>query len=106
MVILKDVRHVDLESLVKYMYAGQVYIKQDQLGRFLKTAEALQVKGLAEHPNISSKVEKDEEEEEEDIEEQEVSSYINPLKFDFFWLFMFCMNFFCFHLAETFSEFQ
>ena len=50
---------MDLESLVKYMYAGQVYIKQDQLGRFLKTAEALQVKGLAEHPNISSKLNPD-----------------------------------------------
>ena len=72
MVILKDIRYVDLESLVKYMYAGQVYIKQDQLGRFLKTAEALQVKGLAEHPNISSKVEKDDEDEEEEEEEEEL----------------------------------
>jgi len=71
-VILKDIRYVDLESLVKYMYAGQVYIKQDQLGRFLKTAEALQVKGLAEHPNISSKVEKDDEDEEEEEEEEEL----------------------------------
>lgn len=70
-VILKDVRHADLESLVKYMYAGQVYIKQDQLGRFLKTAEALQVKGLAEHPNISSKVEKEEDDEEEEEEDME-----------------------------------
>ena len=34
-VILKDVRYIDLESLVKYMYAGQVYIAQDQLGRYL-----------------------------------------------------------------------
>jgi hypothetical protein len=32
-VILKDVRYCDLESLLKYMYAGQVHIKQDQLGR-------------------------------------------------------------------------
>ena len=68
---MKDVRHVDLESLVKYMYAGQVYIAQDQLGRFLKTAEALQVKGLAENPNISSKPEGAEEEEEEVEEERE-----------------------------------
>ena len=74
MVILKDVRHVDLESLVKYMYAGQVYIAQDQLGRFLKTAEALQVKGLAENPNISSKPEGAEEEEEEVEEEEEEPS--------------------------------
>jgi hypothetical protein len=27
------VRYCDLESLLKYMYAGQVHIKQDQLGR-------------------------------------------------------------------------
>ena len=33
-VILKDVRYCDLESLLKYMYAGQVHIKQDQLGRW------------------------------------------------------------------------
>jgi hypothetical protein len=32
-VILKDVLFMDLESLVKYMYAGEVYIGQDQLGR-------------------------------------------------------------------------
>ena len=74
-VILKDVRHADLESLVKYMYAGQVYIAQDQLGRFLKTAEALQVKGLAENPNISSKPETVEEEEEEDREGEEELDY-------------------------------
>ena len=67
---MKDVRHVDLESLVKYMYAGQVYIAQDQLGRFLKTAEALQVKGLAENPNISSKPEGAEEEEVEEEREE------------------------------------
>jgi len=81
-VILKDVRHVDLESLVKYMYAGQVYIKQDQLGRFLKTAEALQVKGLAEHPNISSKVEKEEDDEEEE-EEEEMEGYIQQQQIPF-----------------------
>ena len=84
MVILKDVRHADLESLVKYMYAGQVYIKQDQLGRFLKTAEALQVRGLAEHPNISSKVEKDaDDEEKEEEEEMEVLSQFGSFKVGF-----------------------
>ena len=75
MVILKDVRHADLESLVKYMYAGQVYIAQDQLGRFLKTAEALQVKGLAENPNISSKPETVEEDEEDGRDGEEELEY-------------------------------
>ena len=35
-------------SLVQYMYTGQVYIHQDMLGRLLKTAQQLQVKGLIE----------------------------------------------------------
>ena len=35
-------------SLVQYMYTGQVYIHQDTLGRLLKTAQQLQVKGLIE----------------------------------------------------------
>ena len=39
------------------------------MGRFLKTAEVLQVKGLAENPNISSKSENKEEEEEEERED-------------------------------------
>ena len=54
-VFFRDINYGDLESLVQYMYSGEVFIKMDQLGRFLKTAEALQVKGLAENPNISSR---------------------------------------------------
>ena len=38
-------------SLVQYMYTGQVYIHQDKLGRLLKTAQQLQVKGLIEQSN-------------------------------------------------------
>jgi len=38
-------------------------------GRFLKTAEALQVKGLAQHPFLSTS--SGEEEEEEEVEEEE-----------------------------------
>ena len=48
MVLLPNIQYDDLSSLVQYMYTGQVFIHQDMLGRLLKTAQALQVKGLIE----------------------------------------------------------
>ena len=46
-VFLKDVKFDHLQSLVDYMYRGEVNVTQDQLAVFLSTAEALKVKGLA-----------------------------------------------------------
>ena len=50
-VLLPNIQYEDMASLVQYMYTGQVFIHQDMLGRLLKTAQALQVKGLIEHTN-------------------------------------------------------
>ncbi|KAG1679019.1 Protein bric-a-brac 2 [Nymphon striatum] len=47
-VFIKDVKYSELHSIVEFMYRGEVNISQDQLSSLLKTAEALQVKGLAE----------------------------------------------------------
>ncbi|RWS05165.1 Protein bric-a-brac 1-like protein [Dinothrombium tinctorium] len=47
-VILKDVRFVDLKAIIDFMYRGEVNVSQDQLSALLKTAETLKVKGLAE----------------------------------------------------------
>ncbi|XP_035783793.1 uncharacterized protein LOC118461975 isoform X2 [Anopheles albimanus] len=46
-VILRDVRSDDIENLLRFMYNGEVHIGQDQLSDFLKTAQLLQVRGLA-----------------------------------------------------------
>ena len=46
--LLPNIQYEDMSSLVQYMYTGQVFIHQDMLGRLLKTAQALQVKGLIE----------------------------------------------------------
>ena len=46
-IILKDVKAQDLESLIDYMYTGQVTIGQSELTEFLKTAESLKIRGLA-----------------------------------------------------------
>ena len=39
-----------LTAILEFMYAGEVNVAQDQLPQFLKTAERLKVKGLAEAP--------------------------------------------------------
>nr|CAD7429089.1 unnamed protein product [Timema monikensis] len=49
-VILRDVKEKDMESLLRFMYNGEVHIGQDQLTDFLKTAQMLQVRGLADVP--------------------------------------------------------
>ncbi|KYN34067.1 Protein tramtrack, beta isoform [Trachymyrmex septentrionalis] len=45
-IILKDVKHTEVISLLKFMYQGEVNIKQDDLSTFLKVAQMLQIKGL------------------------------------------------------------
>ncbi|CAH1961784.1 unnamed protein product [Acanthoscelides obtectus] len=46
-VILRDVQQKDMESLLRFMYNGEVHIGQEHLTDFLKTAQMLQVRGLA-----------------------------------------------------------
>ncbi|XP_012521340.1 protein abrupt-like [Monomorium pharaonis] len=45
-IILKDVKHAEVMSLLKFMYQGEVNIKQEDLSTFLKIAQMLQIKGL------------------------------------------------------------
>ncbi|XP_037920976.1 protein tramtrack, beta isoform isoform X5 [Hermetia illucens] len=53
-VILKDVRFSELQTLVEFMYKGEVNVQYCQLSALLKTAESLKVKGLAEMTNQNS----------------------------------------------------
>ncbi|KAK3869674.1 hypothetical protein Pcinc_025036 [Petrolisthes cinctipes] len=46
-VVLKDIKSDEVESLLSYMYAGVVNVAQNDLARLIKAAETLQVKGLA-----------------------------------------------------------
>ncbi|KAF2357500.1 BTB/POZ domain [Trinorchestia longiramus] len=46
-VFMRDVRGSDLESLLAFMYRGEINVHQQDLASFLKTAESLQIKGLS-----------------------------------------------------------
>jgi len=52
-IILKDVPFTHLQSILEFMYAGEVNVPQDNLPAFLKTAERLKVKGLTEGQSIN-----------------------------------------------------
>jgi hypothetical protein len=43
---LKGVKYTDLQSVLNFMYHGEVSVAQEELNSFLTVAEDLQVKGL------------------------------------------------------------
>jgi len=46
---LKGIKHTDLQSLLSFMYHGEVSVAQEELNSFLAVAEELKVKGLTEN---------------------------------------------------------
>ena len=53
MVILRDSSYPDIEGLVRYVYRGEVDVEPERLQSFLRTAEVLKIKGLADQ-NLSA----------------------------------------------------
>lgn len=51
-VILKDINYEDIEAVLCFVYQGTVYISKSRMDSFLKTAESLQIKGLAGASNM------------------------------------------------------
>merc|ERR1719186_786502 len=43
---LKGINRVELEHVIDFLYNGAAYIAQEELNKFLETAQELQVKGL------------------------------------------------------------
>ncbi|XP_020710547.2 broad-complex core protein isoforms 1/2/3/4/5 isoform X2 [Athalia rosae] len=46
-IFLRDMRMWELQALVEFMYRGEVYVEQQQLGKLMQAAVALQVRGLS-----------------------------------------------------------
>lgn len=54
-IYLKDVNYVEMKALLDFMYKGEVNVSQNLLPMFLKTAEALQIRGLTDNNNLNNK---------------------------------------------------
>ncbi|GFS83647.1 protein bric-a-brac 2 [Nephila pilipes] len=50
-VILKDMKYNELKNIIEFIYNGEVNVPEDQLNCFLKSADTLKIKGLAEYSN-------------------------------------------------------
>jgi len=53
-IIIKDLKYEDVESLLHFMYNGEVNVAQESLDSFLKSAESLKIRGLTENDSMSS----------------------------------------------------
>jgi len=58
LIYLRGIKFTDLESVLNFMYHGEVNVAQDQLNSFLTVAEDLRVKGLTQNKNGESSAEK------------------------------------------------
>merc|ERR1712096_54239 len=45
-IYLKGINRVELEYVIDFLYNGEAYVAQEELNKFLETAQELQVKGL------------------------------------------------------------
>ncbi|XP_076549133.1 uncharacterized protein LOC117606164 isoform X1 [Osmia lignaria lignaria] len=56
-IFLKDVNDTEMKALLHFMYKGEVNVSQHLLPMFLKTAEALQIRGLTDNSTVNNKAE-------------------------------------------------
>ncbi|GLV32022.1 fruitless [Carabus blaptoides fortunei] len=54
-IFLKDVNYLEMRALLDFMYKGEVNVSQNLLPMFLKTAEALQIRGLTDNNTLNNK---------------------------------------------------
>ena len=57
LIVLRDIPFLHVSAILEFMYNGEVSVTQEELPAFLKTAEKLEIKGLAEEENEGGVVE-------------------------------------------------
>merc|ERR1712189_56585 len=57
LIVLRDIPFLHVSAILEFMYNGEVSVKQEDLPALLKTAEKLEIKGLAEEENEGGGVE-------------------------------------------------
>lgn len=57
LIVLADIQHQYLETLLDYMYMGEVNVLQSELPSFMKVAERLKIRGLVENSDSASRKE-------------------------------------------------
>lgn len=50
-IILPHVEYNIIQSLIHFMYVGEVHVPQEDIGKFMNLAEFLKVKGLTDNAN-------------------------------------------------------
>merc|ERR1712055_1246963 len=56
LIYFKGINRKDLENVVSFLYNGEVYVTQEELTKFLETAQELQVKGLQSNQEDESNI--------------------------------------------------
>ena len=75
LIFLQDIGHSELQTIMKYIYRGEVEVAENILDSFLDTAEYLEIKGLGDHiQEFKSKKDKEERSPEETRELERIDS--------------------------------
>ena len=73
-IILSDVRSKDMRAVMRFIYQGEVSVSQSELASFLRTADNLQIKGLAEDREKDDKKRKLNSKEDENTDSKRATS--------------------------------
>ncbi|XP_067139153.1 protein tramtrack, beta isoform-like isoform X3 [Centruroides vittatus] len=81
-VILKDMKYAELKAIVEFIYRGEVNVSHDQLSALLKTAEMLNIRGLAEVASDSKNKDLEKDLQKEVVQQQPVNTTISSVPVD------------------------
>ena len=84
LIYLKDIKHVDLDMVLKFMYMGECEVAEQDINSFINTGKELKVKGLAEQmfesiPSSSISLEQNKDWDPKEEQDRDPIGEISPL---------------------------